>query len=137
MEEVTEAVVAALGRYAGQAADAVKKLGCEYPLRHRRPRRRHVLKVLCKRVKKALTRNKRVQQLAGSRSSMGVFRAGVAHEALYGAEFSLLAPMQLNALRQAAVRAGKWALPGVPIGLKVLGIGAAADPLFDVNWRAV
>ena len=126
----------ALGRHAGSKVAAVKKLGCDYSLRHRDPKGGKLL-VLKQRMKKAIDRGKRVAKIAGKRNYSTVFQAGIKQEALFGSDLSRPDPRLTHTLRQQALSAAKWKLAGVAIDLRMLAAGPKLDPQLDIICRAI
>jgi hypothetical protein len=82
------------------------------------------------RIRRARRRHRRISGLAGSRTFGTVSHSGVAQEALFGVELSLVNPVEVANLRKAAVRAH-----GVPIIGTSHKVSLLAMPLVrDSHW---
>jgi hypothetical protein len=124
---------ASMALFAGQPVREVRKLGANYTLQHRKGKKPIRAKMVRDRVRRALRRHRRITALAGSRTFGTVFHTGVAQEASFGAELSLVSPVEVANLRKAAVRAHGVAIMGTSHKVSLLAIPLARDPQWMID----
>jgi hypothetical protein len=126
-----------MASFAGQPVREVRKLGANYTLQHRKGKKPLRARTVRDRVRRALRRHRRITALAGSRTFGTVFHTGVAQEALFGVELSLVNPVEVANLRKAVVRAHGVAIMGTSHKVSLLAIPLARDPQWMIVCRTL
>jgi hypothetical protein len=136
-KQLVERVAVAAGSYAGTSVTEVRKLGALYSHQHRRHKPVVKAKLTKNRVEKALARHHRIKALAGPRSFGTVFHTGILPEATFGAELTVMHPASRRALRNAAVKANKLHIMGVPAAVSLLALPVDRDPDWQLDIRVL
>jgi hypothetical protein len=130
---ILQAVKHALGKHAGTADMATRRLGVDYSLlTTERP-----TKVMNTRLLKAKIRAAKQNKWAGNTKHAKLFHCGIIPSALFGMECVPIPPTQIRRLRGEGLRSHRLHSPGIAHDAARLALSPAKNPGFLIAWGPV
>jgi hypothetical protein len=130
---ILQAVKHALGKHAGTADMATRRLGVDYSLlTTQRP-----TKVMNTRLLKAKIRAAKQNKWAGNTKHAKLFHCGIIPSALFGMECVPIPPTQIRRLRGEGLRSHRLHSPGIAHDAARLALSPAKNPGFLIAWGPV